>query len=104
VAFVAWGGETIGLTSQQGVSFERCIGLGGCNASGVCTSPYNPDVDSCDPLDYAWPEVLIKPLPGNGGPNGSPTEITLCPSTCDKVTDDAFAEVDVVLGCQTIVL
>ena len=41
---------------------------GGCNASGVCTSPYNPDVDSCDPLDYAWPEILIKPLPANGGP------------------------------------
>lgn len=41
-------------------------GCGPCNSSGVCTSPYNPDVDSCDPLDYAWADVPIQPLPGAG--------------------------------------
>lgn len=41
-------------------------GCGPCNSSGVCTSPYNPDIDSCDPLDYAWADVPIQPLPGVG--------------------------------------
>lgn len=41
---------------------------GGCGAcliaSGVCSAPYNPDVDSCEADDYAWAEVPIQPLPG----------------------------------------
>jgi hypothetical protein len=44
-----------------------CInGCGPCNSSGVCSSQYNPDVDSCDPLDYAWADVPIQQLPGVG--------------------------------------
>jgi hypothetical protein len=43
---------------------------GGCGAcliaSGVCSSPYNPDVDSCESADYAWAEVPIQPMPGVG--------------------------------------
>jgi hypothetical protein len=31
-----------------------------------------------------------------------PTEIILCPATCDTVTQDAKAEVDIVFGCKTI--
>jgi hypothetical protein len=37
-----------------------------CNPGGVCHGPYNGDVDSCDPVEYAWAEVPIQPLPGVG--------------------------------------
>jgi hypothetical protein len=37
-----------------------------CGQFGVCISPFNPDNESCDPLDYAWAEVKIQPLPGVG--------------------------------------
>ena len=33
----------------------------------------------------------------------NPTKIVLCDATCQKVSTDLMAEVDVVLGCQTIV-
>ncbi len=36
-----------------------------CLPSGVCEGPYNPDIDSCDPQEYAWAEVPIAPLPGS---------------------------------------
>jgi hypothetical protein len=42
-------------------------GCGPCGPYGVCTSPYNSDIDSCDGNDYAWAEVKIQPLPGVAG-------------------------------------
>ena len=38
-----------------------------CGPGGVCHAPFNPDVDTCDPGEYAWAEVPIQPLPGAGG-------------------------------------
>ncbi len=35
-----------------------------CGPGGVCHGPYNGDIDSCDPVEYAWAEVPIQPLPG----------------------------------------
>jgi hypothetical protein len=37
-----------------------------CGPGGVCHGPTNPDIDSCDPVEYAWAEVPIQPLPGVG--------------------------------------
>jgi hypothetical protein len=37
-----------------------------CMPQGLCQAPFNPDVDSCDAVDYAWAEVPIQPLPGAG--------------------------------------
>ena len=31
--------------------------------------------------------------------NANPTTIILCPATCTKVTNDAKAKIDIVLGC-----
>lgn len=71
--------------------------------------------------------VNVTYLPGDGGPdqtipgvedqaqcpvNGdgwyyddsaAPTQIVLCSATCMRIADDTMAEVDIVLGCQTIV-
>jgi hypothetical protein len=35
-----------------------------CGPGGVCHSIWDPDVDTCDPGEYAWAEVPIQPLPG----------------------------------------
>jgi hypothetical protein len=37
-----------------------------CMPQGLCQAPFNPDIDSCDAIDYAWAEVPIQPLPGAG--------------------------------------
>ena len=36
--------------------------------------------------------------------NNAPTQILLCSSTCSKVSADTSGEVDVALGCQTVIL
>jgi hypothetical protein len=35
-----------------------------CMPQGICQGPFNPDIDSCDAIDYAWADVPIQPLPG----------------------------------------
>jgi hypothetical protein len=47
---------------------DDCIaqGCSTCEPQGFCIGPFNADDDSCDPIDYAWAEVEIKPLPDNG--------------------------------------
>ncbi|NUO52454.1 MAG: VWA domain-containing protein [Polyangiaceae bacterium] len=36
--------------------------------AGVCTSPFNGDEDSCEPLDYTWAEAPIATLPAGANP------------------------------------
>ena len=46
------------------------------------------------------------PVNGDGwyfDDNAAPTQIVLCEATCARIADDSMAEVDIVLGCQTIV-
>ncbi len=59
--------------SVHGCSQQTCTTdadcTGGCSTcvpQGVCESPFNPDIDSCDPIDYAWAYVAIQLLPGAG--------------------------------------
>jgi hypothetical protein len=54
-----------GCTAQSCTSDTDCTG--GCTLclpQGVCQSGWNPDIDSCDAVDYAWADVPIQPLPG----------------------------------------
>jgi hypothetical protein len=52
--------------SQEGDCTAVNPGCTTCGPGGVCHSAYNPDIDACDPVEYAWAEVPIAPLPGNG--------------------------------------
>jgi hypothetical protein len=37
-----------------------------CMPQGLCQAPFNPDIDSCEAIDYAWAEVPISTLPAAG--------------------------------------
>jgi hypothetical protein len=52
-----------------------------------------PDAASCPANGDAW--YYNDPV--------SPTQIVLCPRTCDVVSADTSGEVDVVTGCQTVI-
>ncbi len=61
----------LGDPSTHGCALKSCItdqdctnGCTTCLPQGVCQSPFNPDIDSCDGSDYAWGEVPIQTLPG----------------------------------------
>ncbi len=48
------------------VDTDCMMGCTTCMPNGLCESSYNPDVDSCEGIDYAWAEVPIQKLPGVG--------------------------------------
>ncbi len=52
-----------------------------------------PSASSCDPAAGGW-------FYDN---RAAPTTITLCPASCTMVTTDVAAQVDIQLGCQTLV-
>ncbi|MEP7120909.1 MAG: hypothetical protein ABJE95_08370 [Byssovorax sp.] len=56
-----------GCSAHPCMQDSDCVG--GCTVclpQGLCQAPYNPDIDSCDAIDYAWAEIPIQPLPGVG--------------------------------------
>lgn len=56
-----------GCTTQTCAKDADCTG--GCTIcmpQGLCQGPFNPDIDSCEAIDYAWAEVPIQTLPGVG--------------------------------------
>lgn len=53
---------------------------------------------------FKYNDAASCPATGNGwyyDNNNSPTQILLCPKTCDKVGKDTMGEVNIVLGCTT---
>ncbi len=52
-----------------------------------------PNASSCDPAAGGW-------FYDN---RAAPTTITLCPASCTMVTTDVAAQIDIQLGCQTLV-
>jgi hypothetical protein len=59
--------------SVPGCQQQTCTGDGDCMMGcttcmpqGVCESSFNPDIDSCNAIDYAWADVAIQTLPGAG--------------------------------------
>ena len=58
-----------GCSAQACTTDLDCTGgCGPCGSSGLCLAPFNPDIDSCDAIDYAWAEVPMQPLPDVAGP------------------------------------
>jgi len=57
---------------------------------------YVRDVRSCDPTDGGW---YYNRDPNDGT---SPTQISLCPATCDALSAAPDASVEIRLGCQTV--
>ncbi len=57
-----------------------------------------------------FPNVMnqaSRPATGNGwyyNDTANPTQIILCPSSCMLVEGDMTGEVDVTLGCSTVIL
>ena len=58
---------------------------------------YVRDVDDCDPKSGGW---YYNTDPKDGT---SPTQISLCPATCDALSAAPDASVEIRLGCQTVV-
>jgi hypothetical protein len=57
----------------HGCAQQTCMGDGDCMMGcttcmpqGLCESGFNPDIDSCTAIDYAWADVPIQKLPGAG--------------------------------------
>ena len=60
--------DITGCWAQACITDNDCTnGCGPCGSNGVCQVQFNPDIDSCDAIDYAWAEVPMQPLPGVGG-------------------------------------
>jgi hypothetical protein len=56
-----------GCAQQSCVVDGDCMmGCTTCMPQGLCESDFNPDVDSCEGVDYAWADVPIQKLPGVG--------------------------------------
>lgn len=61
--------DITGCWAQACTTDNDCTnGCGPCGPSGVCLVTFNPDIDSCDAIDYAWAEVPMQPLPGVASP------------------------------------
>lgn len=54
------------ITQTCGTDTDCTGGCTTCMPQGLCQAPFNPDIDSCEAIDYAWAEVPIQPLPGVG--------------------------------------
>lgn len=91
----------------------------------VLTCTYEIPVPEAGAPDYS--SVNVQYIPGNGGPaqdipkvlnkaacppngdgwyyddNANPTQIIVCDATCDKISADTMGQVDIVLGCKSII-
>jgi Mg-chelatase subunit ChlD len=64
----------------------------------VTTIPYVESLGQCNPGSGGW---YYDADPADGG---VPSEILVCPATCSAFGGDAKGRVDVVLGCQTVLM
>jgi hypothetical protein len=78
-----------GMLDYQEVNVDYTPGGGSAE-----TIPNVPSAAQCPATGDAW----------YYDNNNAPTQILLCPSTCAKVTADMSGEVDIALGCSTVVL
>ena len=65
--------------------------------SAPITIPYAGAKANCDPMKGGW-YYDVDPAQG-----GTPTKIIMCPATCDKFSADQGGQVDIQVGCKTIV-
>jgi hypothetical protein len=66
--------------------------------STVTTIPYVESQGQCNATRGGW---YYDADPAEGG---VPSEILICPATCSAFDTDAKGSVDVVLGCQTLLM
>jgi hypothetical protein len=59
--------------------------------------PAAANVEACNPADGGW-YYDVNPTAG------TPTKVTLCPASCDKVKNDPAGKIEIVQGCKTVVL
>jgi hypothetical protein len=67
-------------------------------AGGDLDLPYVEDAGACDAVKGGW---YYDVDPKNGG---TPTQVILCPVSCDQVKKDPGAKVSLTFGCQTKVI
>lgn len=80
---------TNGVPDYNAVNVQYKPGNGGAPV----IFPKVNDLQSCPQNGNAW----------YYDNNQAPTQIVMCPATCDLLKADAMGQIDIVLGCQTIV-
>ncbi|HSY20990.1 MAG TPA: hypothetical protein VK841_02695 [Polyangiaceae bacterium] len=81
------------------VNVELSAAAGGEDAA-IATLPYAASSQGCDPASGGW---YYDVDPSQGTTGTMPTAIDVCPATCAELQASEASQVEIVLGCHTVV-
>jgi hypothetical protein len=89
-----------------GCQYQIPMPVSGAPDYGAVNVVYTPGSGGPETFPYVMNQASC-PASGNGwyyDDPANPTQILLCPSTCSEVQADQAGEVDITLGCSTVIL